>query len=406
MKIALIFYDISIQAGGQRQFLSLAQKLQKQGNQVVIYATKVDRSFFPGLWEGLDVRVIKAQDNSKIRDVFRSLPALLYKVMRELAESVKSVKIAKIVAQSLDSDFDVMNCHEGYAYQVGYFYKIKNPKARIVWTLNNAPYFYIPKIGFFADLRSRAFNFYKNLRESKFFRAIDMVAVLSVYEEEWCKKRGLPVTIVRSGIDFDEFYAPVRDIVKKEGHLKILSVGALGPHRRFEDTLMAFVEIRKTHPSIKVLIICREFDGFTNKEYKEKLISIVRKNGMEDSVEFKFQGATEQELKEAYKTSDIFVFPVYLPPPQGYGWGLIAFEAMAAGVPIILCKTTGAAAVLNDGVNALLVDPMRPDQIAEKIRFLLHPTHHKKIAAAGQALVRDNISWDKYAENMTALFRS
>ena len=70
---------------------------------------------------------------------------------------------------------------------------------------------------------------------------------------------------------------------------------------------------------------------------------------------------------------------------------------------MIVSKTTGVAEVLTDMNNALLVEPMRPDQIADKAEALMDsPELYAKIAAKGQQFVKENISWDTYAEKVLA----
>ena len=59
MKIALVYYNLTAQGGGQRQFLSLARELKKMGEQVVVYAAEFDPRCYPAISEGLDVRIIQ-----------------------------------------------------------------------------------------------------------------------------------------------------------------------------------------------------------------------------------------------------------------------------------------------------------------------------------------------------------
>jgi glycosyltransferase involved in cell wall biosynthesis len=83
---------------------------------------------------------------------------------------------------------------------------------------------------------------------------------------------------------------------------------------------------------------------------------------------------------------------------------------MACGTPAIVSKGAGASEVLTDGVDSLLVDPARPELIADAVRRLAGaPNEWERISAAGRRFVEENIRWDVYAmkmkEEMKALCR-
>jgi len=63
--------------------------------------------------------------------------------------------------------------------------------------------------------------------------------------------------------------------------------------------------------------------------------------------------------------------------------------------------------VLSEGENALLVDPRRPDQIAEAIvRLAGDPPLRKALAERGRALVLEGYTSVHYARRMLDLFRN
>ena len=64
-------------------------------------------------------------------------------------------------------------------------------------------------------------------------------------------------------------------------------------------------------------------------------------------------------------TMRIFVFP-----SNNEGLGSILIDAMAFGLPVIATAVGGIPELVEDGVNGLLVDPGRPDALADAIRRL------------------------------------
>jgi len=70
----------------------------------------------------------------------------------------------------------------------------------------------------------------------------------------------------------------------------------------------------------------------------------------------------EEDKKAFYKALDVFILPSLFEP-----FGLVALEAVSAGVPTLLSKNSGVAEVL----NAPTFDPKNPILLAEAIRNLL-----------------------------------
>jgi len=79
-------------------------------------------------------------------------------------------------------------------------------------------------------------------------------------------------------------------------------------------------------------------------------------------------------LWEYYAASDVFVFPTIYEP-----FGLVIVEAMASGLPVITSRVAGAADVIIDGVNGLLLrGPSDVNDLAAKIELLLSNVELRK----------------------------
>ena len=68
------------------------------------------------------------------------------------------------------------------------------------------------------------------------------------------------------------------------------------------------------------------------------------------------------DLSEFYRGLDVFVLP-----SVDDGFGMALFEALASGVPVIATRACGAAELLTDGRDSLLVPPGDEDALAETI---------------------------------------
>jgi glycosyltransferase involved in cell wall biosynthesis len=88
-------------------------------------------------------------------------------------------------------------------------------------------------------------------------------------------------------------------------------------------------------------------------------------------------------------------------------WGLVVFEAMAMGLPVIVSETAGASEVLTDHENSIIVKPKDPKGIASAVQELIQkPELYKKLSREGRKFVEKNISWPRYTEDMLKIFQS
>jgi len=83
---------------------------------------------------------------------------------------------------------------------------------------------------------------------------------------------------------------------------------------------------------------------------REELERYVKEMGIEGVV---FPGFQQIDtLPKWYASAGAFVHPALEEP-----WGLVINEAMASGLPVICSRTTGAAELIEDGLNGFLFDP-------------------------------------------------
>lgn len=95
---------------------------------------------------------------------------------------------------------------------------------------------------------------------------------------------------------------------------------------------------------------------------REALIRLSEKLGVKDKVLFLLTRG-DQELAKVYAACDVFVFPSH---PT---WGLAVIEAMAAGKPVMVSKKCGASEVIENGVNGMVVDHAKPEELAKKWNY-------------------------------------
>jgi len=90
-----------------------------------------------------------------------------------------------------------------------------------------------------------------------------------------------------------------------------------------------------------------------------------------------------------YNAADFFIFPT-----RFEGFGLVALEAMACGLPIIISKECPAKEIIRDGVEGFVIDQRRPECYTEKIVTLLtEDSTYQEISLRCRKLA-EKFSWE------------
>lgn len=405
MKIAIVCFYLNAPGGTQRQVFSLANELQSQGHTVKIFAAQFEKKFFPDLHKNLDIKVITPDFSSE--DLFGA-KNIVQVVVKKLRRDKAFVRFAQAISDTLDPDFDVVNSHDYDAYKVGYFYKQRKPNVRHVWMMNEIPFSYMPKKNPALEIARRIYGMYLSWKEWKYFKSIDYVANLNEFDAAWVKRIfKIPTQLVESGCDGKGFYALVHPPKFKDREpVVLMGMGICAPFRRFEDIIEAAALLRKEKFEIAVTIAGTNSNA--SDAHPQLLMNLAKERGIAEHITFDFKSLSEAELKNHYAKSHIFVFPTYVGSPRnGYGWGLAAFEAMSAGLPVILCNTTASTRLMHDGVDALLIRPHSPEDIVRQVKKILQSEKtYTDIASAGQKLALERVTWKNYAAQMLALFAS
>jgi glycosyltransferase involved in cell wall biosynthesis len=95
-----------------------------------------------------------------------------------------------------------------------------------------------------------------------------------------------------------------------------------------------------------------------------------------------------EDLAMAYAAADIFVFP-----SATETLGLVAIEAMSAGLPVVGARSGGIPDIVVDGETGLLFDPDDIDGFARALLDLIsHPAVRQEMASKAR-LHTENWSW-------------
>ena len=156
--------------------------------------------------------------------------------------------------------------------------------------------------------------------------------------------------------------------------------------------------------SIKILSLKRQdfiFDivgsGDKIKEYK----SYIRKNNLEKFV--KFHGFRDHnETIELIKRADIAI-------QASLAEGLSVFlqESVFLGKPIVATKVGGTQEIVKDDFNGFLIEPGKPQEIADKINFLIsNPEKIRLFGLNSLSIAKKNLSLEDNVKKIIDIYYS
>ena len=104
------------------------------------------------------------------------------------------------------------------------------------------------------------------------------------------------------------------------------------------------------------------------------------------------------EIEALFHTAHVLVVP-----SRWEGFGLVALEAMRAGLPVIASRVGGLAEIVEDGVTGYLVPPESPTELAKAIRQL-DDSNLKKMGQAGRQRMRDLFGIERLHDELMKLY--
>ena len=140
--------------------------------------------------------------------------------------------------------------------------------------------------------------------------------------------------------------------------------------------------------------------------YHDAKLVVVGKGGMIDDLRMQadalgisqkvyFAGFLNSRKVPIYQCSDIAVFPSTYEP-----FGIVALEAMLAGIPTVVSDVGGLGEIVKHGINGMKSYAGNPNSIADSVLELLyHPELCANVTKAAKAEVKENYNWAKIAQD-------
>ena len=234
--------------------------------------------------------------------------------------------------------------------------------------------------------------------------------------------RGEVVT-AHNGVNAEHFQPAKRDHGGDDA-LRILFVGRVSPEKGVHTLIEAFARVASRIDRARLDIVGgrstlredfivgisadpvvralkRFYDGSMGAEYQQYLDGLVGRFGLTGKVHFSGH-VPHRELPDRYRASAVVVNP-----SLSESFGISIVEGMACGLPVVGTRVGGMLETVVDGETGLLVEPERPDLLADAIVSLLQdPERSRRMGASGRARAVARFSWEARADKLLSTYRT
>jgi glycosyltransferase involved in cell wall biosynthesis len=240
-------------------------------------------------------------------------------------------------------------------------------------------------------------------------RRLDLVICVSSRLKEICLGYGVPEAILRvvpNGVDPADFTwtektPPAEKLgIDLSGRTVLITVGRLVPKKgvdRFVSDILPKVAAKA--PEVLYLVAG---DG----PLRGKIKAIIREKGMQEHVRLLGDLPMDDgRLPALYCAADIFVMPNVEVAGDIEGFGIVAIEAAAAGLPVVASRLQGIREAVREGENGILLPWDDPAVFVKVLIDLLkNPVQRRELGERGRRYTIQNFSWDRIAGLYSELF--
>lgn len=177
---------------------------------------------------------------------------------------------------------------------------------------------------------------------------------------------------------------PIISELHEAGCFVIGNVGRLSEQKGMEYFIQAVPDILKKHPEARFLII-------GSGEDEEKIRKLIDQLHIKDQV---FLLGYRNDVQNIMSQLDLVVLS-----SLWEGFPLTPIEAFSVGKTIVATGVDGTVEIVHDGKNGLIIEARAPEQISDKIIWMIeHPDERRNMEMEAQLSYRNEFSMDAFAE--------
>lgn len=214
----------------------------------------------------------------------------------------------------------------------------------------------------------------------------DFVSVPSNFVRQTFVRCGIPerkILVTPYGCDLSVF----RPEPKLDTKFRLIHCGQIAIHKGVHILIQAFSELRLPDSELWLIGSLTPEIAKILARYPESNISV--------------KGPFPQKSLPAYYSQG----SVFCMASLQEGLALVIPQAMSCGLPVIATENSGAAEIVDNGVNGFIIPACDVDALKEKILMLyIHPQQRDAMAARSLAARADRLSWSRYGDKIVELY--
>ena len=219
----------------------------------------------------------------------------------------------------------------------------------------------------------------------------DLIVVLSEVAKQSFIQAGFApnqVVILPPFVDTNKF----RPTLNKDEVFRVLYVGTIEPRKGVPYLVDAF--IKAEIPNSELLIV----GGTSTRALRIFMENTLSKHS---NIKQEFWDFSRVDPTEVFGRCSVLVLP-----SVEDGFGLVALEAMACGLPVIVTSQCGAADLVENEVNGFVVPPRDIQAIADKLLFLADNEAIRQEMGKSARFTAKQQTQEVYQQTLEEIFRS
>ncbi len=382
MKIAYLINEINVCGGTHKQFMKLLEYTERQNISFIVVTKFIDfDKTYPGFVKFKD-RIIVYRPND--------YPDILNH--RYICRLIPFFQRSRLL--SMVKDCDIVNVHDnGWIREMSWL-----SEKKVFWQVNDLP------SAFNVGVHERQLDNERKVRDR------ELILKWTKNVKEFTVNVGKNAIRIKKCFNRDAhvFYCGVEPIDVKRNNfdsfkrfetkkINLLSSGVFFPYRNYETQIEVVRRLVEDGYDVELKII----GALLDRNYAEKIHGIIEDKDLTNRIHVLGQVSDEQ-FKDLHKHSDIFIFINI-----NQSWGLAVFEAMSCGLPVIVSESVGATEILNNGFNAIFVDPFNVDQIVDVVKRLVNDEDYYSRISNEARSFHEHWTWDEaYCSKMIKMMIS
>jgi glycosyltransferase involved in cell wall biosynthesis len=178
--------------------------------------------------------------------------------------------------------------------------------------------------------------------------------------------------------------------------------GSLSFKRDSVDILIkAFARFSSSHPQVQLVL-----GGFCTEELRKKIQDLIQELNIAEKVTI-LEFLTRQEVIKYITHADILVMMRSRDLESDASYPSKLTEFLATGKPVVSVNVGEISDFLKDGENSFLVEPGNPEELADKLDFIINNYEQaKQIGQKGKELTQTVFNYNYQAKRMIGYINS